>query len=146
MRSILILAAALLVATPAAAATSSADLEALAKTLEANPAQNSALDKQLLTALREPAKTLEGRDLGYYVSKDTGTIDTALKLMPAGFVPQVWEHPSEAKTAACSSMIAFWQQDGLKMETFAWGAGNCPSVLSAAIARGWAWKLKQVGR
>lgn len=130
----------------AMAATSSSDLETLARTLEQNPANSSTLNSQLLTALREPAKTLEGRTLPSTAAQYTNSIETAWKLMPTGFIPMVWQH---AHVPHCSAMIAYWDMapgGGLKMETFAWGDGNCASVSSAAIARGWAWKLRQVGR
>lgn len=135
-------------ASPVAAATSSDDLETLAKTLEQNPTPSLTLDKQLLTLLREPAKTLEARTLPTTAAKYTATIETAYKLMPAGFIPAIWQHPPQLGLQ-CSAMIDYWDAGptgGLRMETYAFGKGNCPSVVSAAIARGWAWKLRQVGR
>jgi hypothetical protein len=137
-----------LVPTTSFAATTSSDLEALATTLEQNPVASTALDKQLLNLLREPAKTLEARTLPTTAAKYTATIETAYKLMPAGFIPAIWQHPPQLGLQ-CSAMIDFWDTGptgGLRMETYAFGKGNCPSVVSAAIARGWAWKLRQVGR
>jgi hypothetical protein len=142
--------AALALAGPAAAATSSSDLEVLATTLEQNAASNTTLNSQLLNALREPAKTLENRALPTTAALYTKSVETAWKLMPAGFIPQVWQHYAPAAGGAnCSAMLAYWDTSpggGLKMETFAWGKGNCASVSAAAIARGWAWKLRQIGR
>jgi hypothetical protein len=94
----LLVAAALARPMPALAATTSADLEAVAKVLEQNPGNNAALNTQLLGLLREPVD------------------DPVLK------------------------------GPGLRMEAFAWGKGNCASVTSAAIARAYAYKLRQLGR
>ena len=149
----LIAAAALVLAAPVQAATSSGDLEAIAKTLEQNPAGNTALNSQLLALLKEPAKTLDGVTLPSTAAQYTTTIDTALKLRPKGWLAGGTEQqPAAAQGVNCTASMALWVQDptingpGLRMETFAWGKGNCASVLSAAIARAWAYKLKQVGR
>lgn len=138
-------------AAPAAAATSSADLDALATTLEQNAAPSSTLNSKLLALLREPAKTIEGRTLPTTAAQYTTSIETAWKLMPAGFIPQIWQHYAAAAGGVnCSAMLAYWETglpaSGLRFETFAWGKGNCASVSSAVIARAWAWKLRQVGR
>jgi hypothetical protein len=147
MRRALLLIAAFLVPSPCFSATSSSSLETLAKQLEQNKAPNLTLDKALLSALREPASTLEARTLPTTAAKYTASIETAWKLIPAGFIPEVWQHnPVAAGGATCSAMLAYWESDGLKMETFAYGPGNCPSVSSAVIARAWAWKLRNVGR
>jgi hypothetical protein len=143
----------LISASPIAAATSSADLESIAKVLEQNTMQNSTLDKNLLSLLREPAKTLENRTLPSTAAQYTGTIDTALKLQPdpthwfatGGALPG-WLKPN----VTCGVTLAFWKTElrPVTLDSFvlASGAGNCPSVFSAAIARAWAWKLRQVGR
>lgn len=149
----LIAAAALVLAAPVQAATSSADLEAIAKTLEQNPAGNTTLNGQLLALLKEPAKTLDGVTLPSTAAQYTTTIDTALKLRPKGWLAGGSEQmPAAAQGVNCTAHLSLWVTDptingpGLRMESFAWGKGNCASVLSAAIARAWAYKLKQVGR
>lgn len=145
------LCAALLVsASPVAAATSSADLEALAVTLEKNPAGNATLNSKLLSLLREPAKTLDGVTLPTTAAQYTTNVETALKLRPAKWLYNVREHyPPAAMNVRCTTTLSYWEATapaGLRMEVNAWGMGNCPSVLSAAIARAWAWKLRQAGR
>lgn len=146
----LLFAALLVSASPVAAATTSADLEALAKTLEQNPAGNATLNSKLLSLLREPAKTLDGVTLPTTAAQYTSNVETALKLRPAKWLYNVREHyPPAAMNVRCSTTMSYWEPaapTGLRMEVNAWGMGNCPSVLSAAIARAWAWKLKQVGR
>lgn len=139
-----------LVASPVSAATTSADLENLAKVLEQNLAPNTTLNSQLLSALREPAKTLDGVTLPSTAAQYTSTIDTALKLRPKGWIAGGSEQfPAAASGVNCTAHLSLWIDGinpGLRMESFAWGKGNCPSVLSAAIARAWAWKLRQIGR
>lgn len=149
----ILLCAALLISVPATAATTSADLETIAKTLEQNPAPNSTLNSKLLSLLREPAKTLDGVTLPSTAAQYTTSIDTALKLRPANWIAGGSEQlPAAAGGVNCTAHLSLWlfdaniNQAGLRMESFAWGKGNCPSVLSAAIARAWGWKLKQVGR
>lgn len=146
----LLAAAALLLAAPAQAATTSADLEATAKLLELNQANNATLNSRLLSQLREPAKTLDGITLPSTAAQYTGAMDTALKLRPKGWLAGAQEqHAPAAMGVRCTAHLALWVADaqpGLRMETFAWGVGNCPSVLSAGIARAWAYRLRQVGR
>lgn len=151
MKKFLILAA--LIASPVSAATTSADLEAIAKTLEQNPAPSPTLNSKLLSLLREPAKTLDGVTLPTTAAQYTTGIDTALKLRPKGWIIGATEQlPIASGGVSCTSIISFWTVTppttyvGLRAERFAWGKGNCPSVLSAAIARAWAWKLQQIGR
>ena len=153
MKKILLLCTVLLISVPASAATTSADLEAIAKTLEQNPAPNSTLNSKLLSLLREPAKTLDGVTLPTTAAQYTTTLDTALKLRPAGWIAGGSEQlPAAAGGVNCTAHLSLWlfdagiNQAGLRTEAFAWGKGNCASVLSAAIARAWEWKLKQVGR
>jgi hypothetical protein len=86
MRKLLLALAALAFTTPAMAATSSADLDAIAKVLEQNAAPNTTLNSQLLSLLREPAKTLDGVTLPSTAAQYTTTIDTALKLRPKGWI------------------------------------------------------------
>jgi hypothetical protein len=152
---ILALSALLAFATPAAAATSSSDLEAIAKVLEQNAAPNTTLNSQLLTLLREPAKTLDGVTLPSSAAQYTTLIDTALKLRPKGWIAGGSEQmPAAAGGVNCTAHLSLWMSDaalpnngpGLRMEAFAWGKGNCPSVTSAAIARAWGYKLRQIGR
>lgn len=147
MKLFLILA---LVASPAAAATTSADLETVAKALEQNTAPSSTLNSKLLSLLREPALTLDQVTLPTTPSLYTKSVDTALRLRPAGWVAGEQEQFAPAAAGVnCTAHLAFWSPAapaGLRTEAFAWGVGNCPSVLSAAIARAWSWKLKQVGR
>lgn len=129
------------------AATSSADLETIAKTLEQNPAPSSTLNSQLLSLLREPALTLDGVTLPTTAASYTKYLDTALKLRPKGWLAGAEERP--AGSVSCTAQMSFWDPTppaGLRFDAFAWGKGNCPSVLSAAIARAWAWKLRQAGR
>jgi hypothetical protein len=80
----------------------------------------------------------------------TTTIDTALKLRPKGWIAGGSEqYPAAASGVNCTAHLSLWVegvQPGLRMEAFAWGKGNCAAVTSAAIARAWAWKLKQIGR
>lgn len=143
-------AAAILLPAPAAAATSSADLEAIAKTLEQNLVGNATLNTKLLSLLREPAKTLDGITLASTAAQYTTTIDTALKLRPKGWYAAGDEQYAPAASGVnCTARLSYWVTDtppGLRTETYAWGKGNCASVLSAAIARAWAWRLKQIGR
>lgn len=147
MKKILLCTALLISASPVAAATSSADLETFAKTLEQNPAPNAMLNSKLLSLLREPAKTLDGVTLPNTAAQYTSTMDTALKLRPKNWIASATEQfPPAANGAVCTSYLSYWTSAGLRMDVFSWGKGNCPSVLSAAIARAWAWKLKQVGR
>jgi hypothetical protein len=153
MKKIILFAALLVSAAPVAAATSSADLEAIAKVLEQNVAPNAALNTQLLTLLREPAKTLDGVTLPSTAAQYTTTIDTALKLRPKGWIAGGSEQlPAAAAGVNCTAHLSFWLYDaninqaGLRTEAYAWGKGNCAAVLSAAIARAWEWKLKQIGR
>lgn len=153
MKRLLILA--LLVSSPAAAVTtqtSPAALDALAKTLEQS-GPDAALDKQLLTLLREPAKTLDGITLPTTAAQYTAVIDTALKLRPKGWLAGGSEQlPAAAAGVNCTAHLSLWINDGninmpgLRMESFAWGKGNCAAVLSAAIARAWAYRLRQAGR
>jgi hypothetical protein len=149
MKKILIAAALLVCASPVAAATSSADLEATAKLLEQS-GPSAALNTQLLTQLREPAKTLDAVTLPSTAAQYTTTIDTALKLRPKGWIAGGSEqYPAAASGVNCTAHLSLWvegAQPGLRMEAFAWGKGNCAAVTSAAIARAWAWKLKQIGR
>jgi hypothetical protein len=150
-KAILIAAAALLLPTPALAATTSADLEAIAKVLENNPGQNATLNTQLLGLLKEPAKTLDAVTLPSTAAQYTATIDTALKLRPKGWIAGGSEqYPAAASGVNCTAHLSLWvdgvPQPGLRMEAFAWGKGNCASVTSAAIARAYAYKLRQVGR
>jgi hypothetical protein len=149
MKKILFLAA-LLIPTPSVAATSSAELEALAVALEKNTAGNSTLNSKLLSLIREPAKTLDGVTLPTTAAQYTSNVETALKLRPAKWLYNVREHyPPAAMNIRCSTTLSYWEATtptGLRMEVWAFGLGNCPSVLSAAIARAWAWKLKRIGR
>jgi hypothetical protein len=153
MRKLLLALAALAFATPAVAATSSGDLEAIAKVLEQNAVPNATLNSQLLALLREPAKTLDGVTLPSTAAQYTTTIDTALKLRPKGWLAGGQEQmPAAAAGVNCTAHLAYWVDDpvlkgpGLRMEAFAWGKGNCASVLSAGIARAWSYKLRLVGR
>jgi hypothetical protein len=153
MRKLLLILALAITPTPALAATSSADLEAIAKVLEQNAAPSTTLNSQLLSLLREPAKTLDGITLPSTAAQYTTTIDTALKLRPKGWLAGGQEQmPAAAGGVNCTAHLAYWVDDpalkgpGLRMEAFAWGKGNCASVLSAGIARAWAWRLRQVGR
>lgn len=141
------------IATPAVAATTSAQLEDIAKVLEQNALPNAALNTQLLSLIREPAKTLDGVTLPSTAAQYTTTIDTALKLRPKGWLAGGQEQmPAAASGVNCTAHLAYWVDDpalkgpGLRMEAFGWGKGNCASVLSAGIARAWAYKLRQVGR
>lgn len=149
MKKITLFAALLLCAAPAAAATSSADLEAIAKVLEQS-GPSTVLNSQLLSLLREPAKTLDGVTLPTTAAQYTTTIDTALKLRPKGWIAGGSEqYPAAAAGVNCTAHLSFWETatpPGLRTEAFAWGKGNCAAVLSAAEARAWAWKLRQVGR
>ena len=151
----LIAAAAILLAAPVQAATSSADLEAVAKALEQNATPSTTLNSRLLALLKEPAKTLDGVTLPSTAAQYTTSIDTALKLRPKGWLAGGSEQmPAAAGNVNCTAHLSLWVPDpnltnngpGLRMEAFARGLGNCPSVLSAAIARAWAYKLKQAGR
>jgi hypothetical protein len=149
MKKIILFAALLVSAAPVAAATSSADLEAIAKVLEQS-GPSATLNSQLLSLLREPAKTLDGVTLPSTAAQYTTTIDTALKLRPKGWIAGGSEqYPAAANGVNCTAHLSFWETaapPGLRMEAFAWGKGNCAAVLSAAEARAWAWKLKQIGR
>jgi hypothetical protein len=145
-------AIALLGASPAAAVTtptSPAALDDLAKVLEQS-GPDAALDKQLLTLLREPAKTLDGITLPTTAAKYTATVDTALKLRPKGWLTGFSEEfPSAAGGVSCTAHLSLWvidDQPGLRFETFAWGKGNCAAIMDAAIARAWAFRLRQAGR
>jgi hypothetical protein len=149
----LLVAAALALPVPALAATTSADLEAMAKVLEQNPGNNAALNTQLLGLLREPAKTLDAVTLPSTAAQYTAIIDTALKLRPKGWIAGGSEQlPAAASGVNCTAHLSLWVDDpvlkgpGLRMEAFAWGKGNCASVTSAAIARAYAYKLRQLGR
>lgn len=135
--------------------TTSAQLEALAKVLEQNATPNASLNSQLLALVKEPAKTLDGMTTASTAALYTTTIDTALKLRPKGWLAGGTEQmPAAAQGVNCTASMSLWlngvgsdpAMPGLRMETFAWGKGNCASVLSAAIARAWAYKLRQVGR
>lgn len=152
MKKIILFAALLVSAAPVAAATSSADLEAIAKVLEQS-GPNATLNSQLLSLLREPAKTLDGVTLPSTAAQYTTTIDTALKLRPKGWIAGGSEqYPAAAAGVNCTAHLSLWVEGatasgaGLRMEAFAWGKGNCAAVTSAAIARAWGWKLKQAGR
>jgi hypothetical protein len=120
--------------------------------LEQNAAPNAALNTQLLALLREPAKTLDGVTLPTTAAQYTTMIDTALKLRPKGWIAGGSEQlPAAAAGVNCTAHLSLWlfdaniNQAGLRMEAFAWGKGNCASVTSAAEARAWGWKLKQIG-
>jgi hypothetical protein len=149
MSKIILFAALLVSAAPVAAATSSTDLEAIAKVLE-NSGPSATLNSQLLSLLREPAKTLDAVTLPSTAAQYTTTIDTALKLRPKGWIAGGSEqYPAAAAGVNCTAHLSLWVTStppGLRMEAFAWGTGNCAAVTSAAIARAWAWKLKQIGR
>jgi hypothetical protein len=149
MKKIILFAALLISAAPVAAATSSADLEAIAKVLEQS-GPSATLNTQLLSLLREPAKTLDGVTLPSTAAQYTTTIDTALKLRPKGWIAGGSEqYPAAAAGVNCTAHLSLWVTDtppGLRTEAFAWGKGNCAAVTSAAIARAWSWKLKQTGR
>lgn len=149
MKKIILFAALLISAAPVAAATSSDNLEAIAKVLE-NSGPSATLNSQLLSLLREPAKTLDGVTLPSSAAQYTTTIDTALKLRPKGWLTGGSEqYPAASGGVNCTAHLSFWVdgvQAGLRMEVFAWGKGNCAAVTSAAIARAWSWKLKQAGR
>lgn len=153
MKKIMLFAALLVSAAPVVAATSSADLEAIARVLEQS-GPSTTLNSQLLSLLREPAKTLDGVTLPTTAAQYTKTIDTALKLRPKGWIAGGSEqYPAAAAGVNCTAGLSYWVPDGaapgiagLRMEAFAWGKGNCAAVTSAAIARAWAWKLKQAGR
>ncbi|MFL6707981.1 MAG: hypothetical protein ACJ8HI_07220 [Massilia sp.] len=157
MKKIILFAALLVSAAPVAAATSSADLDAIAKVLEQS-GPSATLNTQLLSLLREPAKTLDGVTLPSTAAQYTTTIDTALKLRPKGWIAGGSEqYPAAASGVNCTAHLSLWVPDsvtsptgermaGMRMEAFSWGKGNCAAVTSAAIARAWAWKLKQVGR
>jgi hypothetical protein len=86
MRKLLLALA--LISTPAVAATSSADLEAIAKVLEQTTVPSATLNTQLLSLLREPAKTLDGITLPSTAAQYTTTIDTALKPQAASTAPR----------------------------------------------------------
>lgn len=154
MRKLVLFAAIASIATSAFAATSSADLEAIAKTLEQNVAPNATLNTKLLLLLREPAKTLDGITLPTTASQYTTTVDTALKLRPKGWIAGgSEEYPPAANGVNCTAHLSLWVPNsagpgiaGMPTEAFAWGKGNCPSVLSAAIARAYAYKLRGIGR
>lgn len=132
----------------AAAPTSSADMEAIAKLLEKNTSPSPTLDKQLWALLLEPEKTLDGVVLA--PEAYTGTIDTAAHLKSPNWYAGATEHyPPASGNVNCTAAMSFWDPTppaGLRIETYAWGLGACPSVLLGAIARSWGWKLKQVGR
>lgn len=139
----------------AATLTTSAQLESLAKVLEQNATPSTTLNSQLLALVKEPAKTLDGMTTASTAALYTTTIDTALKLRPKGWLAGGTEQmPAAAAGVNCTASMSLWLNSvgsdpampGLRMETFAWGKGNCASVLSAAIARAWAYKLRQVGR
>lgn len=149
MRKLLLALA--LISTPAVAATTSANLEDIAKVLEQTAVPSAALNTQLLSLLREPAKTLDGVTLPSTAAQYTTTIDTALKLRPKGWIAGGSEqYPAAAGGVNCTAHLSWWvagvPQPGLRMEAFAWGKGNCAAVLSAAIARAWGYKLRQIGR
>jgi hypothetical protein len=153
MKKLLLIAALALISTPAVAATTSAQLEDIAKVLEQNAAPSTTLNSQLLALLKEPAKTLDGVTLASTAAQYTTTIDTALKLRPKGWLAGGQEQmPAAAAGVNCTAHLAYWVDDpalkgpGLRMEAFAWGKGNCASVLSAGIARAWAYKLRLAGR
>jgi hypothetical protein len=154
MKTLVLGLAALALSSTATAATTSSDLLTLAKQLEANPASSAALNKQLLTLLREPAKTLEGRTLPTTAANYTGTVETALKLAPdpTQWFPEVRFLPSSVYKVSCAATISFWDPTstagapGLRFEANAFGVGNCPSIMSASVAKAWAWRLQQIGR
>lgn len=149
MKKIILFAVLLVSAAPVAAATSSADLEAVAKVLEQS-GPSATLNAQLLSLLKEPAKTLDGVTLPATAAQYTTTIDTALKLRPKGWIAGGSEqYPAAAAGVNCTAHLSLWATatpPGLRTEAFAWGKGNCAAVTSAAIARAWSWKLKQAGR
>jgi hypothetical protein len=132
-------------ATPAHAQTTSVSLDALAKTLEQSPA-SSTLNSKLLSALREPVLTIEGRTLPSTAAQYTTSVETALKLKPTGWIYAVRETPATTG-ATCTSRLSTNQRVGyVTMETFAWGNGTCAAVMSASIARAWAHLLRLRGR
>jgi hypothetical protein len=103
MKKIILFAALLVSAAPVAAATSSADLEAIAKTLEQS-GPSATLNTQLLSLLREPAKTLDGVTLPSTAAQYTTTIDTALKLRPKGWIAGGSEqYPVAASGVNCTA-------------------------------------------
>lgn len=133
---------------PVAAATSSSNLETIALKLEQS-GPSSTLNSQLLSLLKEPAKTIEGRTLPSTAAQYTTNVETAWKLRPTGWFVQLWQQPnlpSPGLDNNCTAMMQLWTPTGLRMETYAWGKGNCAAVSSAAIARAWAYLLKQRGR
>lgn len=146
-----------LIASPAFAATTSAQLENVAFRLMHNTAPNVALDKELLTLLREPAKTLEGRTLPTTAAQYTASIDTALKLKPnswiwsvsmgSGIVASPWAYKTDIINCG-ATLIDNVNAGSVPVAGNVWaiGPGNCPSQLSAAIAKAWAAKLRTVGR
>jgi hypothetical protein len=101
-------------ASPAAAVTtptSPAALDDLAKVLEQS-GPDAALDKQLLTLLREPAKTLDGITLPTTAAQYTATVDTALKLRPKGWLTGFSEEfPAAAGGVSCTAHLSLWVID-----------------------------------
>jgi hypothetical protein len=110
MKKIILFAALLVSAAPVAAATSSADLEAIAKVLEQS-GPSATLNSQLLSLLREPAKTLDGVTLPSTAAQYTTTIDTALKLRPKGWIAGGSEqYPAAAANGVnCTAHLSFWE-------------------------------------
>lgn len=69
----------------------STDLEALSALISAAPSYTSALDKALLTTLREPILTYDGRTMPTTAAQYTKTLATAEKLKPIKSpIPGVW--------------------------------------------------------
>lgn len=156
-RIVLALLALVAFAAPAHAATTSEELDTLALQLMQNKTPNITLDKRLLTLLREPAKTLEARTLPTTAAQYTANVETAMKLRPVKWIvsvregngliplpPEMGGYPTACSAGITDNIRPGWvPADG---EIWSYGVGNCPSVLSAAIAKAWAVKLRRVGR
>lgn len=137
----------------------SSQLDALAIQLMANKANNATLNTRLLTLIREPAKTLDGVTLPTTAAQYTANLETALKLRPAKWIYNIREHNGTIPLPLgelggpapmnCSVTLTDNTRPGyvpVDGEPWSMGVGNCPSVLSAAIAKAWASKLRRVGR
>jgi hypothetical protein len=142
-RLVIFTAIAFALASPACAATSSADLDTFAKTLEQSQ-PSATLNSKLLTLLREPAQTIEGRTLPTSAAQYTTSVETALKLSPANMLYGVRQ--VVAPSRMCTAMLTYPNNGYVQIEAFAWGSGTCAAVMSAAIARAWAFKLRAIGR
>lgn len=151
-------AAALFVAAPAAAQTTSAQLFDLANRVEKTTTRSYALEKEGLTLLREPVKTFNGVTLPTSPAQYMGNAETTLKLtLPPEYHPVIYQMPTTVAASAIKwgtgptgapggsqTLWMKWEAGGVATSTSP--VYRRATAMYAALLRAWAWQLKQSGR